>query len=122
MAAAAEERRIRLLEDPPDHRIKQAHGAAEYLHAVRPLAGTFIGPGAKIGQMAEDVRRPRRQILSHGSHHASGPQAHRHWLPASRGRTHIVPGFHAQPGYDLISGLGTIDAAQFVPELTKAAG
>jgi subtilase family serine protease len=38
------------------------------------------------------------------------------------GKTHIVPGFHAQRGYDLVSGLGTVDAAQFVPELAKAAG
>jgi len=41
---------------------------------------------------------------------------------SSHGQTHIVPGFHAQRGYDLISGLGTIDAARFVPELAKAAG
>lgn len=41
---------------------------------------------------------------------------------SSQGKAHIVLGFHAQRGYDLISGLGTIDAAQFVPELAKAAG
>jgi subtilase family serine protease len=41
---------------------------------------------------------------------------------SSQGKTRIVPGFHAQRGYDLISGLGTVDAAQFVPELAKAAG
>jgi hypothetical protein len=41
---------------------------------------------------------------------------------SSHGKTHVVPGFHARRGYDLISGLGTIDAAQFVPELAKAAG
>jgi len=41
---------------------------------------------------------------------------------SSHGKTHIVPGFHAQRGYDLVSGLGTIDAARFVPELAKAAG
>jgi subtilase family serine protease len=41
---------------------------------------------------------------------------------SSHGKTRIVPGFHAQRGYDLISGLGTIDAARFVPELAKAAG
>ena len=40
---------------------------------------------------------------------------------SSHGQTHIVPGFHAQRGYDLVSGLGTIDAAQFVPELARAA-
>jgi len=41
---------------------------------------------------------------------------------SSHGQTHIVPGFHAQRGYDLVSGLGTIDAAEFVPELARAAG
>jgi subtilase family serine protease len=40
----------------------------------------------------------------------------------SNGKTYVVQGFHAQPGYDLISGVGTIDAARFVPELAKAAG
>jgi kumamolisin len=39
----------------------------------------------------------------------------------SNGNTYVVPGFHAQPGYDLVSGVGTIDAAQFVPELAKTA-
>jgi len=42
-AAAAQEGRVGLLEDPPYHRIEQAHCAAEYLNAVRPRAGTFIG-------------------------------------------------------------------------------
>jgi subtilase family serine protease len=41
---------------------------------------------------------------------------------SSHGQTHHVPGFRAQRGYDLISGLGTVDAARFVPELAKAAG
>ena len=31
-----------------------------------------------------------------------------------------VPGFRARPGYDLASGVGTVDAARFVPELVKA--
>ena len=32
-----------------------------------------------------------------------------------------VPGFRARPGYDLASGVGTVDAALFVPELAQAA-
>ena len=36
------------------------------------------------------------------------------------GRLHTVPGFTAGPGYDLASGLGTVDAALFVPELAGA--
>jgi subtilase family serine protease len=37
------------------------------------------------------------------------------------GKTQTVHGFDAEPGYDLASGVGTIDAASFVPELAKAA-
>jgi subtilase family serine protease len=37
------------------------------------------------------------------------------------GKKHTVVGFDAQPGYDLASGVGTIDAANFVPELARAA-
>jgi subtilase family serine protease len=36
------------------------------------------------------------------------------------GTTYTVPGAVAGPGYDLASGLGTIDGANFVPELAKA--
>ena len=64
-ATAAQEGHVRLLEDPPHHGIKQAHGVAEYLDAFGPLAGAFVGPGAKIAEMAEDVRRPGREILGH---------------------------------------------------------
>jgi subtilase family serine protease len=32
-----------------------------------------------------------------------------------------VPGFAARKGYDLVSGVGTVNAAYFVPELAKAA-
>ena len=35
---------------------------------------------------------------------------------------HTVRGFDAVKGYDLSSGLGTLDAAQFVPELVAATG
>ncbi len=33
-----------------------------------------------------------------------------------------VPGYQAKAGYDLASGVGTVDAALFVPELARAAG
>jgi subtilase family serine protease len=36
------------------------------------------------------------------------------------GAVRTVPGFSARPGYDLASGLGTIDARYFVPELAAA--
>jgi subtilase family serine protease len=37
-------------------------------------------------------------------------------------RQYTVPGFAAGPGYDLVTGLGTVDARYFVPELAKVAG
>ncbi len=37
------------------------------------------------------------------------------------GTLHTVPGFTARRGYDLASGVGTVNAAQFVPELAQAA-
>jgi subtilase family serine protease len=38
------------------------------------------------------------------------------------GTQHTVPGFIAGPGYDLASGLGTVNASLFVPELASLAG
>ena len=38
------------------------------------------------------------------------------------GRLHTVHGFTAGPGYDLASGVGTVNAAEFVPELAALAG
>jgi hypothetical protein len=38
------------------------------------------------------------------------------------GRQHTVHGFIAGHGYDLASGLGTVNAAAFVPELAALAG
>jgi subtilase family serine protease len=40
----------------------------------------------------------------------------------SDGKTYTVVGFNAGRGYDLASGLGTIDAARFVPALASMAG
>jgi subtilase family serine protease len=37
------------------------------------------------------------------------------------GTLHTVPGFAARPGYDLASGVGTVNAFWFVPELARAA-
>ncbi|HTS98825.1 MAG TPA: S53 family peptidase [Streptosporangiaceae bacterium] len=38
------------------------------------------------------------------------------------GRLHTVRGFAARPGYDLASGVGTVNALRFVRELAQAAG
>ena len=37
------------------------------------------------------------------------------------GSEHTVTGFTALPGYDLASGVGTVDASTFVPELAQVA-
>ncbi|MBO0826093.1 MAG: hypothetical protein J2P27_19900, partial [Actinobacteria bacterium] len=37
------------------------------------------------------------------------------------GQRFTVTGFPAGPGFDLVTGVGTIDAASFVPELANAA-
>jgi hypothetical protein len=37
------------------------------------------------------------------------------------GKYHTVRGFRARPGYDLASGVGTVNAPFFVPELAVAA-
>ena len=41
---------------------------------------------------------------------------------AQDGKNYTVTGFSARPGYDLASGVGTVNAALFVPELAQAAG
>jgi subtilase family serine protease len=38
------------------------------------------------------------------------------------GNSYTVNGFVAGPGYDLVSGVGTVNAADFVPELARLAG
>ena len=38
------------------------------------------------------------------------------------GRQYSVPGFAARAGYDLVSGVGSVNAAYFVPELARLAG
>jgi subtilase family serine protease len=38
------------------------------------------------------------------------------------GKQYTVVGFSARKGYDLVSGIGTVNAAYFVPELAKRAG
>ncbi|MGO8957020.1 MAG: S8 family serine peptidase [Streptosporangiaceae bacterium] len=38
------------------------------------------------------------------------------------GKSYTVPGFAARKGYDLVSGVGTVNAAYFVPELARLAG
>ncbi|HEX3782865.1 MAG TPA: S53 family peptidase [Pseudonocardiaceae bacterium] len=54
------------------------------------------------------VHAPGLVDVTKGNNTVSFPQG---------GTTHTVQGFNAQRGYDLASGVGTVDAAKFVPEL-----
>jgi subtilase family serine protease len=56
--------------------------------------------------------------ITSGNNSVSGTQA----LPPVAGQTFSVQGFNAVPGYDLASGLGTIDGARFVGELAGSRG
>jgi hypothetical protein len=38
------------------------------------------------------------------------------------GTSYTVEGYNAKPGYSLAAGVGTVNAALFVPELAEAAG
>jgi subtilase family serine protease len=38
------------------------------------------------------------------------------------GKSYTVHGFSASPGYSMVAGVGTVNAAAFVPELARAAG
>ena len=41
---------------------------------------------------------------------------------SQNGQTYTVQGYSARPGYDLASGVGTVNGAAFVPELAFLAG
>jgi subtilase family serine protease len=72
-------------------------------HAGHPLG--LINPALYF--MAES-HAPGLVDVTHGDNTVSFRQG---------GRSVTVPGFSAAPGYDLASGVGTVDAALFVPEL-----
>jgi subtilase family serine protease len=72
------------------------------------LAGHPLGPiNPRLYQLAAQHAPGIVDVVS-GSNTVSFQQG---------GRLRTVPGFAAGPGYDLASGLGTVDAALFVPEL-----
>ena len=75
------------------------------------VAGHPLGPDQPGA--VRDVRGPRARPRGRhqGQQHASrSPQG---------GKKHTVKGFKALPGYDLASGVGTVNAALFVPELVN---
>ena len=78
------------------------HGKAHGLGLINPAIYTIAARHERgrrrhsLGQQHPDVR-PGRQAV------------HR-------------PGFSARGGYDLVTGVGTVDAAYFVPELARLAG
>jgi subtilase family serine protease len=58
----------------------------------------------------EQARAPGLVDVTKGTNTVSFVQAGRHFT---------IRGFRARPGYDLVTGVGTIDAARFVPELAR---
>jgi subtilase family serine protease len=102
-----------------------------------PICGTSLATPLFAGIVAL-----ADQYAGHGTAHGLGlinpaiyAIAARHWRGivdirkgsnsqtfSQGGKQHTVRGFSARVGYDLVSGVGTIDAAYFVPELAKLAG
>ncbi len=72
-------------------------------HRLGPINGALYRMAAGHDPGIVDVR--------HGNNSFSFSQG---------GKSHRVAGFSAKPGYDLASGLGTVNAAAFVPELAAA--
>jgi subtilase family serine protease len=73
-------------------------------HRLGPIDGALYRMAAGHDRGIVDVR--------HGNNSFSFFQG---------GKEHRVAGFSAKPGFDLASGLGTVNAALFVPELAAAA-
>jgi subtilase family serine protease len=82
----------------------------EYAHAFAPGAAiVLVETGGKLYGL------PRKDLVDVLSGDNSfGP------FTNSDGNTYTVVGYPALPGYDLASGLGTLDAAKFVPALAHA--
>jgi subtilase family serine protease len=87
----------------------------------------FAGIVALAGQVAHHslgLINPALYALS--ADHAPGlvdvTQGNNTTAFTQNGTLFTVPGFSAKRGYDLASGVGTVNAALFVPELARAAG
>jgi subtilase family serine protease len=77
------------------------------------LAGHRLGPVNPALYRLAAAHAPGIVDVTQGSNTVSFTQG---------GQQHTVRGFAARRGYDLASGVGTVNAALFVPELAAAAG
>jgi subtilase family serine protease len=77
------------------------------------VAGHRLGPVNPALYRLAAARAPGIVDVTKGNNTVSFTQG---------GQRHTVRGFAARRGYDLASGVGTVDAALFVPELAAAAG
>jgi hypothetical protein len=77
------------------------------------VAGHGLGLINPAPYQMEAAHDPGIVAVTAGANTATFPQG---------GSVHTVRGWDAVSGYDLASGVGTIGAAQFVPELVAAAG
>jgi subtilase family serine protease len=78
------------------------------------VAGHPLGPiNPALYQMSAMGKAAGIVDVTKGNNTVSFPQG---------GKVHTVTGFSARPGYDLASGVGTVNAALFVPELAHLAG
>ena len=86
-----------------------------------PLLGIVAALTIVVGNWAAITQDNSKRLLAYSSISNAGYLLL--GLIAYRaGRLHAVLGFPARTGYDLASGLGTLNGAAFVPELAKLAG
>jgi kumamolisin len=76
--------------------------------------------GHRIGWINPELYRLARQPDSGIVDVTTGSNDLDHAQPGPGGSSVSFRGFPARPGYDLATGLGTIDAARFVPALAAA--
>jgi subtilase family serine protease len=77
------------------------------------LAGHPLGPINPALYRLSALRAPGITDVTSGGNTVSFPQG---------GKRHTIAGFRAGRGYDLASGVGTVNAPLFVPELAQLAG
>ncbi len=103
-----------------------------------PAGFHLVGGTSEASPLFGGVVAIANQLAGHGlgllnpalyrllAHHAAGlvdvtKGTNRVTFPQG-GSNHTVKGFNARHGFDLSTGVGTIDAARFVPELVAASG
>ena len=88
-----------------------------------PMFAGIVAMADQVAHHSLGLINPALYALS--AHHASGlvdiTTGNNTVAFTQNSTLYTVPGFSAGPGYDLASGVGTVDAARFVPELAFTA-